>query len=464
MSESRPDTPPRVLVSLSDDAFRERIVSALGDCEVRAGDGSTPIGDDVDVAVLRRADLGDDPVGNLAGTTDRATVVVLSAEDDPHDRAQLLAAGVAHVLDAATPIARLASTIEAIAEAERGGRVTGPEVRGNHAEPSLVDFLSRSAAMRRFVELAARVADADATLLITGETGVGKERLARAVHGESPRSERPFVCVNCGALPAPLLESQLFGHEEGAFTGASEMHRGFFEQADSGTIFLDEIGELPIELQVKLLTVLQRHEVQRLGAEAPVAIDVRVMAATNRDLRELVAEGSFREDLFYRLNVVALEVPPLRERPEDIADLAGQLVAHFRAETEGSTIERIDTDALDRLVAYAWPGNVRELINVIERATVLGRGDAIRVVDLPPEVVEGTNATGAPAPTPNATGRTLKEVRDAAIAQAERAYLHDALTHTSGSIKETAALAGISTRALYDRLRRYDLRKEDYRA
>lgn len=470
MSDSRSDARPRVRVALPDPDFRERVSAALERgglaVDTRDADDTIPsLARGADVVVVRRNALGDDPAERLADANDAVTVVVLCDRDDPHDRAHLLAAGVAHVLDATTPIARLAATIEAIADAEYGGRVAGPEVRGNHAEPSLVDFLSRSSVMRRFVDLAARVADADATLLITGETGVGKERLARAVHAESPRGERPFVCVNCGALPAPLLESQLFGHEAGAFTGATEAHRGFFEQADGGTIFLDEISELPTELQVKLLTVLQRHEVQRLGAEAPIAIDVRVMAATNRDLRERVADGSFREDLFYRLNVVALEVPPLRERPEDIADLAGQLVAHFRAETTGCTIEGIDRGALDRLTAYAWPGNVRELINVIERATILGRSDAIRVGDLPPEIVDGgaSDAPAGPTAMPTFEGRTLKAVRDDAVARAERAYLHDAMTRTGGSIKDTASLAGISTRALYDRLRRYDLRKEDYR-
>jgi DNA-binding NtrC family response regulator len=319
------------------------------------------------------------------------------------------------------------------------------------------------------------VADATAPLLITGETGVGKERLARAIHAEISRSERPFVAVNCAALPEQLLESELFGQEKGSFTGADARRTGRFEQAAGGTIFLDEIGEMPTHLQVKLLNVLQRGEVQRIGAAAPLRVDARVMAATNRDVTSEVEAGTFREDLYYRLNVVPLEIPALRERREDIPDLVGSLIQALHQDSPDSAVEGIAEDALEALMAYAWPGNVRELINVIERGMLLARGPRIELADLPEQIAgraaaalpgsSGSAASAAPAPELPPGWRDLgsKKVRQWAIDRVERAYLTAVLTETSGVVAETARRAGISPRALYDRMRRHELDKDDFK-
>ncbi|MCA8944012.1 MAG: sigma 54-interacting transcriptional regulator, partial [Planctomycetes bacterium] len=281
----------------------------------------------------------------------------------------------------------------------------GPEIRGSEASPSLADFLTRSPRMRAFVDIVRRVVDVDTSLLITGPTGVGKERLARAIHAEGPRSDQPFVAVNCGALPESLLESELFGHEKGAFTGADRARKGQFELASGGIIFLDEIGEMPTHLQVKLLTVLQRHEVTPIGGQQPIAVDVRVIAATNRDLHAEVERGKFREDLFYRLNVLPLEIPALSTRPDDIVDLAGRFIAHFREAMPESRVESISDDAVGALMRYAWPGNIRELINVIERAMVLGRTRAIGLADLPPAIRGTPDTTTDDVPTTVDTSR-----------------------------------------------------------
>jgi DNA-binding NtrC family response regulator len=317
----------------------------------------------------------------------------------------------------------------------------------------------------------------DTSLLITGETGVGKEWLARGIHADSPRRDGPFVAVNCGALPETLLESELFGHEEGAFTGATRVRRGLFETAHGGTIFLDEIGEMPLHLQVKLLRVLESREVQRVGAEVPLRLDVRVMAASNRDLEAEVEAGGFRPDLYYRLGVVTLAVPALRERREDIPTLARSYIDHFSHQFP-HTVERIAPEAMAALVEYDWPGNVRELMNVIERAMLLCEGRAITSVDLP-DAVGGLASSGPPGGSldeldgdVSALGSALpdpwletplKDLRDALVASLERAYLSALLERTRGRVGETARRAGIDPRSLYAKMRRLGLRKEDYR-
>ena len=255
-------------------------------------------------------------------------------------------------------------------------------------------FLGDTAAVRRLLEQIEQVAPTDATVLITGETGTGKELVASAVHASSKRRERILVNLNCATLPRDLIESELFGHEKGAFTGAIQRARGRFELADGGTIFLDEIGELSLEAQAKLLRVLQEREIERLGGDKPIAVDVRVIAATNRDLAAMVAQGKFRPDLYYRLEVFPLRVPPLRDRREDIASLASFFLDRF-SRAFGKSICNIDEASLARLVAYDWPGNVRELQNVIERATILTRGDILTInlesaADLPGRPTEVT--------------------------------------------------------------------------
>ena len=356
----------------------------------------------------------------------------------------------------------MASEFTCPPEAPLAGPRVGPEAA------RLADFESKSPRMREFLELVRRVGDSDATLLITGETGVGKERLARAIHTEGPRRAAPFVSVNCAALPDTLLETELFGHEAGAFTGADRRRKGRFETANKGTIFLDEIGEMPQHLQVKLLTVLQRRMVQRVGGDHPVAIDVRVMAATNRDLALEVSRGQLREDLYFRLNVVQLELPALRERAEDVPQLARSFLEELRLDVRRREVLEIGDDAMQALVRYAWPGNVRELHNVVERAVLLARGPRIGLEDLPEQVRSGPAepepvAAGAVLAVADLMGRPLREARDELVSRFERTYLDALLTRTRGRIDQSARLAGMTTRSLFDRLRRCGLRKEDYR-
>jgi transcriptional regulator with GAF, ATPase, and Fis domain len=260
--------------------------------------------------------------------------------------------------------------LAAPARIDRDGRATLP-LRDPGAMPSVFDDLVGAApALEAALSRVAKVAPTDSTVLVTGETGTGKELVARAIHRRSQRAAQPFVSVNCAAVPPSLIASELFGHERGAFTGALQRRPGRFELAAGGTLFLDEVGELPAETQLALLRVLQEREFERVGGTRPIRADVRVIAATNRDLQAAIGEGTFRSDLFYRLNVFPIEIPPLRERTEDIRALVEHFVAHYAAKM-GKSIRRISSDTLRFLEAYAWPGNVRELQNVIERSVIV---------------------------------------------------------------------------------------------
>ena len=247
---------------------------------------------------------------------------------------------------------------------------------------NFTDLVLRAEAMQRVVGLARRAAASGIPVLIEGESGVGKELIARAIQGESERADKPFVIVNCGAIPDKLVESILFGHEKGAFTGAIDKRIGKFQEADGGTLFLDEIGELPLEAQVKLLRALHDGEIDPVGAKRPIKVNFRLVSATNRDTVQLVREGRFREDLYYRLNVFPIRIPPLRERPDDVPDLARHFLARFAAE-EGRRVRSISTEALDLLTRCSWPGNVRQLENAIFRAVVLSDGDELTVDEFP---------------------------------------------------------------------------------
>jgi two-component system response regulator AtoC len=310
-------------------------------------------------------------------------------------------------------------------------------------------IVAASQPMIDVLELIERAAEFKTTVLLTGESGTGKEVLARAIHAQSGRRDDAFVAVNCGAIPENLLESELFGHAKGAFTGASRARRGLFLEADTGTLFLDEIGELPPSLQVKLLRALQEEEVLPVGESKPRRIDVRVLAATARDLEADVATGRFREDLFYRLNVVRVEVPPLRERSQDIPLLVDHFLARFR-EALGRPVRSIDDDALEKLVAYAWPGNVRELENVIERAVILAEGERITARELPANVVDARDGCAPPGPG----DLSLKRGRRAVEAD----LIRRALSATDGNRTKAARLLEISHRALLYKLKDYGIR------
>ncbi|MFB3852565.1 MAG: sigma-54-dependent transcriptional regulator [Vicinamibacterales bacterium] len=302
-----------------------------------------------------------------------------------------------------------------------------------------------NARMTEAINTAARAAASRVTVLIRGESGTGKELMARAIHYASPRAKGPLVAVNVAALPETLLESELFGHERGAFTGADRERRGRFELADGGSLFLDEIGDLPKGTQVKLLRVLQEQAFERLGGTRTIRVDVRVIAATNRDLEGMVRSGEFRDDLYYRLNVVSIEVPPLRQRREDIPLLVDHFLRRF-AEESGGPPRAISREAMDLLMKYHYPGNVRELENLIHRAVVLARGGTIATADLPVHVAE-LRSEGQPAPS------TFVE----RVAEFERALIVEALARADGVQTRAARTLGMSERHLRYKLRKYGL-------
>lgn len=313
---------------------------------------------------------------------------------------------------------------------------------------SAEQIIFKSRAMEAVVNLAGRVADSRAAVLIEGESGTGKELLAGLIHALSPRSGSAMTVVNCAALPESLLESELFGHEKGAFTGASHRRTGRFEEADGGTLFLDEIGELSLPVQVKLLRFLQEGEFQRLGGNAILRSDVRVISATNQRLKGRIEQGAFREDLYYRLNVVTITVPPLRERKEDLSPLIDHFLTYFSREN-GKPIERILPEARDLLFKYDYPGNVRELQNIMERAVVIARGTAIAPEDLPFRQERSTRSMGR-----NGTSTSLKE----AVEALERGMIQEALDQAGGHQTRAAESLGISERMLRYKLKKYGLK------
>jgi transcriptional regulator with PAS, ATPase and Fis domain len=298
--------------------------------------------------------------------------------------------------------------------------------------------------MHTVLDLVERVAPTDATVLIQGESGTGKEVIAKAVHHASARAARPFVAVNCGAVPETLLESELFGYVRGAFTGAAGAKLGLFEEADGGTLFLDEVAEMPAALQVKLLRALQSGEIRRLGSTQSSTIDVRVIAATHGDLAALISQGTFREDLFYRLNVIQVLLPPLRDRREDIPALAG----HFLARSAGKLGRelRLSPQALERLLRYPWPGNVRELENAIERAAILTRTETVMPDDLPPHVSAGLQL--GPSPT---------LPRQITLAEAERGHILQTLERFGRNHSGAAEALGIGRTTLWRKLKEYGI-------
>jgi len=305
-------------------------------------------------------------------------------------------------------------------------------------------IIGDSAPVRELLDMISYVAPTEATVLITGESGTGKELVAETLHFNSGRKHGPFVRVNCAALAESLLESELFGHEKGAFTGADRRRDGRFVQADTGTLFLDEIGETTPAMQVKLLRVLQEGELQRVGGEETISVDVRIIAATNRDLEEEVRRGSFREDLYYRLNVVTLEVPPLRERHGDIPLLVNHFVERFAAKNR-RTVETVTPSCLDLLCTYPWPGNVRELENAIERGIILMRGVQLTEKSLPLQVQRYQESR------PNPTGS-----RPATLQEAERALIMQTLDETDGNKSEAARRLGITRKTLQNKLQKYE--------
>jgi len=310
------------------------------------------------------------------------------------------------------------------------------------------DFVGVSPAMRKVTDLVGKVAPSKAPVVITGESGTGKEVVARAAHNLSPRRDKAFIAINCSAIPATLIESEIFGYEKGAFTGADNRRLGCFELADGGTLFLDEIGELPLELQTKFLRVIEEERLRRLGGKSEIEVDVRVLCATNRDLKEEIKAGRFREDLYFRLNVFHVVLPPLRDRREDVPLLVQHFVEKFNNES-GKKVSGVSPDAMGVLQGYAWPGNIRELRNTVERAVILCDGDVITREQLPAEISgahEETTVLRLPL------GLPLKEI--------EKEYILSSLQRMNHNKSRTAQILGISEKTLYNKLNRYAAQKE----
>lgn len=374
-------------------------------------------------------------------------VIILTGYGSVESAVQALREGAYHYLTKPPEVEQWRSVVRAAVrrtELERENACLREEVRGLRSQGELV---GRSRSMLDVYQWIQVVGPSRSTTLIRGESGTGKELAARALHDAGPRSEAPFVGVNCGALPPNLLESELFGHERGAFTGAVQAKAGLFELAEGGTIFLDEIGDCPPELQVRLLRVLQEKEVRRVGGSSSRSTDFRMIAATNRSLEEEVREGRFREDLYYRVNVISFTMPPLRERMEDLPLLAARFLNSY-AMREGRDLSGISGEALELLMEHDWPGNVRELENVVERGVVVSSGDRLEAANLPPHL----RRRGQAVPC---DGDFVK--KDYPLCEIEKAVMAAALDRHGGNKSRTARVLGISRKLLYSKIREYGL-------
>ena len=445
----------KILIIEDDDALRAALATTLADIghePAQAADGERGLAwlrdnrADAVLLDLRMPGMdGLEVLRHIQGGADPPAVVVLTAVPTAENTIEAMRIGAADHLtkpigraDLARLLARILAPPSAELTPELGASGDG--------------FIGVSAAMREVQKVIGLLADADATVLILGETGTGKEVVARAIHRHGKRAAKPFVAVNCAAIPSELLESQLFGHVRGAFTGAVADRVGFFREAQGGVVFLDEIGDMDLALQAKLLRVLQERVVMPVGGR-PAAIDVRLVAATHRDLREAVRNGAFREDLYYRLGVVPLTVPPLRERLSDIVPLA----EHFlRLHAGGGTPKRLGADAAARLLAHSWPGNVRELRNAIERVGALVRRSFISAADLAFLAAD----VGTKAAAPDWLDGPLPE----AVARLEVEMISRALEATNGNRARAAERLGIRRQLLYDKMARYGLSGPDNRA
>jgi DNA-binding NtrC family response regulator len=319
------------------------------------------------------------------------------------------------------------------------------------------NIVGRSVALQQVLELVRKAARSDANVLILGESGTGKELIARAVHANSPRAAQPFVPVDCASLPENLLESELFGHEKGSFTGAVNAKQGLMETAERGTLFLDELGELPLGLQAKLLRSLQEREIRRVGGTRQIGIDVRIVSATNRDLRGLVAAGRFREDLYYRVNVIDVALPPLRERAGDIELLATSFLRRYGGSGRAA-VKGFEPEVMIALETYNWPGNIRELQNVIERACALVAREMITLAELPAHLRTPVPQTAGPRPAEPVGKLTLKETKERWIAQLEAAYVADLLKQEGGNVSEVARKAGVDRKTIHRLLNKHGIR------
>jgi len=404
----------------------------------------------------------------LNNLPEKPTIIILDDRESSEEHANLLASGADVVLYTGISQDSLMEAIESTLDSRRQFYYVDRLDQRGRIKPRLNDFVSNAEDMQRFLEEVHQVVNSDSSLLLLGETGVGKEHLSKSIHAESHRAQGPFIPINMAAIPEQLMESELFGHEQGAFTGAVRSRRGAFELAHSGTIFLDEIGEMSLLMQSKLLRVLQDLEFTPVGGETPVWVDVRVIAATNKDLEEEVQRGNFRQDLYYRLGVITLTIPPLRKRKQDIPALANHFLNMHNMKI-GREISRFSPVTMEALCQYPWPGNIRELMNVIERAVLLCRSDTISIDNLP-GTFQGRGSASKDLPLLNDLGinswkdKTLAQVKEQVLHLVEKKYLEMILGQTRGRVGEAADIAGIHPRGLYGKMKKLGLDKTDFKS
>ncbi|PIV88289.1 MAG: transcriptional regulator [Hydrogenophilales bacterium CG17_big_fil_post_rev_8_21_14_2_50_63_12] len=442
-----------LLIVDDDKLTRETLASALGDAyRVQTASGGRAAldilaADRIDVVLSDMTMPGMDGLGLLEAINlleDRPAVIFITGQATVESAVRAMKLGAHDYVTKPVNLDRLELLLEKALES-RTLRQENAQLKHRLREKQAdIQLVGQSPAMRKIVDLAIQVASTDASVLIEGESGTGKELIASLIHHHSPRASAPFIKVNCAAFAEGVLESELFGHEKGAFTGATATRKGRFEMADGGTLFLDEIGDLPTSAQVKLLRFLQERTFERVGGGKTFKVDVRIISATNKILKEQVAAGEFREDLYYRLRVVALVLPPLRERPEDIDPLIDHFLRHF-SKLHHRPIKGMDEEVRHLLNSHGWPGNVRELINCIESMVVMARDNHITLDDVPDHLVAAYDI-----PAGGAAGEGV-------LADMERQAIVDALHKTDGNKMETARILGIGLRTLYRKIDKWGL-------
>ncbi len=438
----------------------ETIISGWGYLVETVDDGKKAVGMvearpfDLILMDVRMATMdGIEALGKIKNYNPSIPVLIMTAYSSVESAVRALKAGAYDYLTKPLDFDKLKISVERALEHTRL-KTENLALKEKLGIEASLNIIGKSRPMKELMDMVSMVAPSDATVLITGESGTGKELIARAIHRNSRRKDRPLVTVNCAALTETLLESELFGHEKGAFTGADRRREGRFMQANGGTIFLDEIGEMSLAMQAKLLRVIQEKEIQRVGSDSTLRVDVRIVAATNRDLKDDVAEGKFRQDLFYRLSVVVLNLPPLRERPEDIPLLAQHFLDKY-AKRHRKMVKGFTPSAMDMLVKHEWPGNVRELENAVERAVILLQGEYVTERELPISIprqdIEYTDSIGSDSSQPEREEpQSLEEV--------ERRTILRALKASRGNKSAAARRLGITRRTLYKKLEKYNIR------
>jgi two-component system response regulator AtoC len=475
----------RILVA-DDEPNLRRVLTAIlrreGYDVVQAADGAEAIdllSDPVDVVItdlkMPRVD-GMEVLRHASSNLPHVPVIMITAFGTVDNAVAAVKAGAFDYIEKPFEQEQIRQIVnKAVAQANLGRKEARPQFSGESTGPrGRFGLVGDSPEMHAIFEVIGKVADTPSTVLITGESGTGKELVAKALHEQSSRKDGPFIKINCAAIPKTLMESELFGYEKGAFTGATSAKPGRFELADGGTLFLDEIGEIPVEMQVKLLRAIQESEFERVGGIKTIKVDVRLITATNRDLEKETKDGNFREDLFYRLNVVPLDIPPLRDRDEDIPLLVDHIIAKFNERLK-KRVRGISEEAMRLLRGHGWPGNIRELENVLERTILFCSGDTIDVGDLPAELrtaeairtrtptgelAAAAMATAASIAAEGGTG-SLKEMVRAETSRVERELIARALDETGGNVTQAAKLLKISRKSLQMKMKEFGLRDRE---